>query len=123
MLPAGNHSTLPLPAYIGAPVHRDIKLSMAQLRLGAAPLRLGANLERGRLPYNTRTCTRCGDPTAIDNEPHALLLCAELADLRLKHSQLLSGIDSFEQLMAAAYEPEISLELASYILLQNRRME
>jgi hypothetical protein len=113
MLQAGDHSTLPVPMYISAPMHRNTKLAMAQLRLGAAPLR--ANLERGRTPYSTRTCTRCDDPSAVDNEPHALLFCAGLADVREKHSGVLAGIDSFEQLMTTAYNPDLHLDLASYI--------
>jgi hypothetical protein len=34
MLQAGDHSTLPVPAYISAQMHRNTKLAMAQLRLG-----------------------------------------------------------------------------------------
>jgi hypothetical protein len=70
----------------------------------AGPVR--ANLERGSGAYCERTCRH---PTAVDNEPHALLECAAV---RLYYADLLDGRASLQELMATAYGPYLVEQLA-----------
>ena len=122
MLLSGDHSELPQPAYISATdLRADQKQTIARLRMCTAPVR--ANLERGTGAYCERTCKRCRHPTAVDNEPHALLECAALEDVRLCHADLLEGRESMRELMATAYDPELIEQLASFARDAMRRIQ
>ena len=122
MLLPGEHAELPQPAYITAThLRTDQKRTLAKLRMCAAPVR--ANLERGSGAYCERTCMRCKHPTAVDNEPHALLECAALADVRLCYAELLDGRDSLHELMATAYDPELVGQLAGFARDAMRRIQ
>ena len=122
MLLPGEHSELPQPAYISATSsHADQKQTIAKLRMCAAPVR--ANLERGSGAYCERTCMRCRHPTAVDNEPHALLECAALEDVRLCYADLLEGRESLQELMATAYDPELVEQLAGFARDAMRRIQ
>jgi exonuclease III len=121
MLLQGEHNELPQPAYIAADMRADQKQAVAQLRLGAAPLR--ANLERGRPNYCERTCTRCNNHSAVDNERHALLECSALEDVRQCYAELLDGRNTLQELMATAYDPESVVQFVGFARDALRRIK
>jgi len=57
------------------------------------------------------------------SQPHALLECAALEDVRLCHADLLEGRESMRELMATAYDPELVEQLAGFARDAMRRIQ
>ena len=106
-----NHCELPASAYLGADVELRKKKCLAQLRVGACPIR--ANRDHDLL-YSERICTRC-DGGCVDNEHHLLFECGALTRVRHKHAATLAGTNSVVELMAAAYDKGRAGGLMSYV--------